>query len=102
MVIRGAALTRQITAVTTGVVHHLEPVFVLHFRALSDTWLSCPRQQDPALKRHLLRLWLAPPDGRPLPPHYAEGWHSVTPGSRGGVVVAGAQDCIPLVAERGN
>jgi hypothetical protein len=68
----------------------------------SDSWLPCACPQDPALKRHLLRLWLAPPDGRPLLPHNAEGWHSVTPGSRGGVVVAGAQDCIPLVAERGN
>lgn len=27
---------------------------------------------DPALKRHLLRVWLTLPNGRPLPPDYAE------------------------------
>ena len=27
---------------------------------------------EPARRRHLLRLWLTIPDGRPLPPHYAD------------------------------
>ena len=27
---------------------------------------------DPARRRHLLRLWLTIPNGRPLPPHYAD------------------------------
>ena len=27
---------------------------------------------DPAYRRHLLRLWLTIPNGRPLPPHYAD------------------------------
>ena len=27
---------------------------------------------DPAHRRHLLRLWLTLPNGRPLPPHYAD------------------------------
>ena len=27
---------------------------------------------DPADRRHLLRLWLTIPNGRPLPPHYAD------------------------------
>ena len=27
---------------------------------------------DPAQRRHLLRLWLTIPNGRPLPPHYAD------------------------------
>ena len=27
---------------------------------------------DPAHRRHLLRLWLTIPNGRPLPPHYAD------------------------------
>jgi hypothetical protein len=64
---------------------------------------ACSRAlQDPALRRHLLRLWLAPEDGRPLPQHYAEAWHSVVPGARGGIVVEGGADVIPLVAEKGN
>jgi hypothetical protein len=58
--------------------------------------------QDPALRRHLLRLWLAPEDGRPLPQHYTEVWHSVEPGARGGIVVEGGHDVIPLTAEPGN
>ena len=40
---------------------------------------------EPERKRHLLRLWLAPPHARPLPDVYAERFGSVTPGSRGGV-----------------
>ena len=27
---------------------------------------------DPACRRHMLRLWLTIPNGRPLPPHYAD------------------------------
>ena len=27
---------------------------------------------DPAYRRHMLRLWLTIPNGRPLPPHYAD------------------------------
>jgi len=47
-------------------------------------------------KRHLLRLWLAPPRARPLPEVYAERFGSVTPGDRGGVVVPGAKPTTPL------
>ena len=36
-------------------------------------------------RRHLLRLWLCPPIGRPLPPWFAERLGSVTVGDRGGV-----------------
>lgn len=46
---------------------------------------------EPELKRHLLRLWLAPPNARPLPGVYAERFGSVTPGDRGGIVVDGAK-----------
>ena len=45
---------------------------------------------DPAERRHLLRLWLCPPDGRPLPPAYAGRWGSNAIGNRGGIVVKGA------------
>lgn len=49
---------------------------------------------EPERKRHLLRLWLAPPNARPLPPVYAERFGSITPGDRGGVVVTGSQPTI--------
>jgi hypothetical protein len=43
---------------------------------------------DPARRRHLLRLWLCPAEGRPLPPVFAERYRTVDPGRRGGVVPA--------------
>ena len=51
---------------------------------------------DPAERRHLLRLWLCPPDGRPLPPAYAGRWGSNAIGNRGGIVVKGAIAHVPL------
>lgn len=50
---------------------------------------------EPERKRHLLRLWLAPADARPLPPVFAERFGSVTPGDRGGVAVKGSRPTIP-------
>ena len=51
---------------------------------------------EPERKRHLLRLWLAPKNARRLPEVFAERFGSITPGDRGGVVVAGAQATIPF------
>jgi hypothetical protein len=51
---------------------------------------------EPERKRHLLRLWLAPPGARPLPEIYAERFGSITPGDRGGIVVPGAKPTIPF------
>jgi len=51
---------------------------------------------EPERKRHLLRLWLAPPNARPLPQVFAERFGSVTPGDRGGVTVPGARPTIPF------
>ena len=51
---------------------------------------------EPDRKRHLLRLWLAPPNARPLPKVFAERYGSITPGERGGVVVPGSQPTIPF------
>jgi len=47
-------------------------------------------------KRHLLRLWIAPPNARPLPEIYAERFGSITPVDRGGVTVEGATPTIPI------
>jgi len=51
---------------------------------------------EPERKRHLLRLWIAPPGARPLPEVYAERFGSTTPGDRGGVVVPGSKPTIPF------
>ena len=66
---------------------------ILHDRTEFVDW------PEPERKRHLLRLWLCPPNGRPLPPCYAERWGGVEVGSRGGIVVPGAQLKAPLEPE---
>ena len=51
---------------------------------------------EPERKRHLLRLWLAPPSARSLPEVYAERFSSVTAGNRGGVAAPGVKGKIPF------
>ena len=63
---------------------------ILHDRTEFEDW------PDPSRKRHLLRLWLCPPDGRPLPPAFAVRYGSVTIGDRGGIVVHGTRPHAPL------
>ncbi len=53
---------------------------ILHDRTAFEDWA------EPEKKRHLLRLWLAAPNARPLPPIYAERYGSVTIGDRGGII----------------
>jgi hypothetical protein len=52
--------------------------------------------EEPERQRHLLRLWIAPPDARPLPEVFAERFGSVTPGDRGGITVKGSRATIPF------
>lgn len=52
--------------------------------------------EDPALRRHLLRLWLAVPGARELPAVFAQRYGSVTVGDRGGIVVKGAAPVVTL------
>ncbi len=47
-------------------------------------------------KRHLLRLWLAIPGARPLPPAFAARYGSVEVGNRGGIVVPGTRVHVQL------
>ena len=54
---------------------------------------------EPERRRHLLRLWLAVPGARPLPPVYAERYGQVDIGDRGGIIVPGAMMNAPLEAE---
>ena len=51
---------------------------------------------EPERKRHLLRLWLAPPNARPLAEVFAERFGSVKPGDRGGIAVSGSSPTIPF------
>jgi len=66
---------------------------ILHDRTAFQDW------PEPERKRHLMRLWLAPPNARPLPPVYAERFGSVVPGERGGVAVTGMSRTAPLDSE---
>ena len=63
---------------------------ILHDRTAFEDY------DEPERKRHLLRLWLAPPTARPLPEVFAERFGSITPGDRGGVVVPGSRPTIPF------
>ena len=65
----------------------------LHDRTAFEDW------PEPENKRHLLRLWLATPGARPLPPIYAERYGQVDIGDRGGIIVPGAMMKAPLQAE---
>jgi hypothetical protein len=51
---------------------------------------------EPARRRHLLRLWLAPPGARALPAVFAQRYGNVIPGERGGVGVADDAAVLPL------
>lgn len=50
----------------------------------------------PARKRHMLRLWLAAPGARELPPSFAARYGALTVGDRGGVVVPNMRLTVPL------
>ncbi len=65
---------------------------ILHDRTAFEDW------PEPERRRHLLRLWLCPPHGRPLPEAFAARYGSIQPGDRGGIVVKDTQAVIPLEA----
>jgi hypothetical protein len=64
---------------------------MLHDRTAFRDW------QEPERRRHLLRLWLSPKDGRPLPPWFAQRLRSVEPGERGGVELDGVDPVASLM-----
>ncbi|HET9735016.1 MAG TPA: TauD/TfdA family dioxygenase [Burkholderiales bacterium] len=66
---------------------------ILHSRGDFENW------PQPERHRHLLRLWVAPPEARPLPAVFAPRYGSVQPGARGGIVVKGTTLKVPLEAE---
>jgi hypothetical protein len=63
-----------------GDIQFLHNHTILHARTAYEDWPEIER------KRHLLRLWLAPPDARPLPPVFAECYGGVAAGDRGGII----------------
>jgi hypothetical protein len=63
---------------------------ILHARSAYQDWPEAER------KRHLLRLWLAPPGARPLPPVFAECYGGLTVGDRGGIICEGTRLHAPL------
>ena len=66
---------------------------ILHSRNDFENW------PEPERHRHLLRLWLAPKEARPLPEVFAPRYGSVTPGERGGIVVRGTKISVELEAQ---
>ncbi len=63
---------------------------ILHARSAYEDWPEVER------KRHLLRLWLCPPDARPLPPVFAECYGGIEIGDRGGIICPGTRLHAPL------
>ena len=51
---------------------------------------------EPDRKRHILRLWLAAPGARPLPPVYEERYGSLKIGDCGGIICPGTKLQAPL------
>jgi hypothetical protein len=73
-----------------GDIQFLHNHTILHARSAYEDWLEVKR------KRHLLRLWLAPPEARPLPPVFAECYGGLTAGNRGGIICDGTRLHAPL------
>ena len=64
--------------------------WIFHGRESYEDW------PDGRRNRYLLRLWICPPNGPPMPPAYAERYGGVAIGDRGGIVVPGAHLQAPL------
>jgi hypothetical protein len=80
-------LTMEFKEGDIQLVHNHE---ILHSRHHYRDW------DDPARRRYLLRLWICPPNGRPLPPAYAERYGNIDIGDRGGIICPGAELKAPL------
>lgn len=78
-----------------GDVQLLHNHVVVHSRTRYEDW------PEPERARHLLRLWLATPGGRPLPDCYAELYGDLEPVDRpaGGITIPGTILKAPLDAE---
>jgi hypothetical protein len=77
----------------TGDIQLVHNHTLLHDRTAFEDW------PEPDRKRHLLRLWVAPENARPLPPIFAERYGSIVPGQRGGIEMPGMCYTVPWNAE---
>ncbi|KAL0055501.1 hypothetical protein WJX82_001251 [Trebouxia sp. C0006] len=69
---------------------------ILHARSAFEDW----EDEKDGGKRHLLRTWISPSNGRPLPEVFGEQWASMEPGNRGGIRVPGVNPHISLAADK--
>ena len=65
---------------------------ILHDRTDYEDW------PEPERKRHLLRLWLCPPNGRPLPAVFADRYGATDVGNRGGIMLPDVRLVTPMEA----
>ena len=74
---------------------------ILHNHVTVHSRTAFEEFPEPERKRHLLRLWLATPNGRPLSPAYKNRYGALKPGVRpaGGIIVPGTVFKAPLEAE---
>jgi len=79
----------------------LEPgdIQFIHNHTIIHSRTNYQDHEDPALKRHLLRLWCSPENARPLPEIFAEQYGNVIPGKRGGIRVPGVAPNVKCEAE---
>jgi hypothetical protein len=66
---------------------------LLHDRTAFEDW------PEPGRRRHLLRLWLAPAEARPLPAVFADRYGGLVPGDRGGIHSPGSPLTVPWEPE---
>ena len=77
-----------------GDIQFLHNHVCMHGRTVYEDW------PEPDRKRHLLRLWLATPGGRPLVDEILERYVGLSPGQRpAGIIVEGMQLTTPLTPE---
>jgi len=82
------------TGFRRGDIQFLHNHVIVHGRTLYEDWPEVER------KRHLLRLWLATPGGRPLPEATLERYVGLKPGERpAGIIVDGMKFKTPLSPE---
>lgn len=80
--------------IAPGDIQFLQNHTILHGRTEYEDFGS------PEDRRHMLRLWLSAPNGRPLPPHFAERYGSVDQGAvRGGIICPGTELSTPIDAD---
>ena len=73
---------------------------LLHNHQILHARTAYEDHPEPTRRRHLLRLWLSTPNGRELPPAFAERYGEFRVGRRrGGIVVPGQTLSAPLDAQ---